>query len=204
MRRRDRVLGRLAAEALRERGREALVGRLDRHGDELAAARSRTAPSRRPACRARRGASAAGRRRPAPPRARSTSRATSARPASVAALRTTQTGPRQRAARVGDGDAGTGGAVVEREDAHCVDECERRGSVAPPRRARRRAASGSLPPARAIVRRPPPPPPTSAAAPLTTSEALTLSATASSKFAISVTLPSSTPPSTTAAGRGAA
>ena len=30
------VLGRLAAEALREGGREALVGRLDRHVDELA------------------------------------------------------------------------------------------------------------------------------------------------------------------------
>ena len=49
-----------------------------------------------------------------------------------------------------------------------------------------------------------PPPPTSAAAPLTTSDALTLSATASSKFAINVTFPSSTPPSTTAAGRDAA
>ena len=76
----------------------------------------------------------------------------------------------------------------------------RRESGARPRRARPASFSGSLPPARAIVRRPPPPPPTSAEAALTTSEALMRSATASSKLAIRVTLPSSTPPSTTAAG----
>src|SRR4029078_3028577 len=63
---------------------------------------------------------------------------------------------RERAAGIGDGDAGAGRAVVEGEHLH-----ESRAARNP-----RAAASsssmraGSLPPARAMVGRPPPPPPT--------------------------------------------
>ena len=117
MRCRNRILGRVAAEALRERGREALVGGLDRHGDELpqggheqlrlggllavlAAERQRQAHD--DLLRLELGHEAGdlgeavlGRR-----------------------LADDADGAGQRAARVGDGDAGTGGAVVERDDAH--------------------------------------------------------------------------------------
>ena len=72
---------------------------------------------------------------------------------------------RERAGRVGDGDAGARGAVVERENLHRAARISRSASA---------SASGSfaasLPPARAIVGRPPPPPPTSGAAPRITSE----------------------------------
>ena len=133
MSRRDRVLGRLAAEALRERGREALVGGLDRHGDELpqrgheqlrlgsllavlAAKRQRQAHDdllrlelgHEPGDL---GKAALGR-----------------------CLADDADGAGQRAARVGDGDAGAGGAVVERENPHVR---WRPGSCAPLRRARR-------------------------------------------------------------------
>src|SRR5439155_986018 len=73
--------------------------------------------------------------------------------------------PRDRPGRVGHGDAGPGGPVIEGEDLHA-------SAVAINSRARARASgsfSGSLPPARAIVARPPPPPPTIGAISRTTS-----------------------------------
>src|SRR5262249_62039365 len=89
-------------------------------------------------------------------------------------------GPRERAGRVGDGDAGARAAVVQREDLR-QESASTISLWASPSASG--SLSGSLPPARAIVGRPPPPPPTSAAALRTTSEALMRSATESSKFA---------------------
>src|SRR5262249_32887941 len=105
--------------------------------------------------------------------------------------------PRQRSGHVRDGNACPGGSVVEGKHLHP----ERAPTIS---RLASAIASGSfaasLPPARAIVGLPPPPPPTSAAAALTTSEALTRSATVWSKLATRWTRPSSLEPRTTAAG----
>ena len=117
VRRRDRVLGRLAAEALRERGREALVGGLDRHGDELpqrgheqlrlgsllavlAAERQRQAHDDLLCFELGHEPGDLGKAALAP------------------CLADDADGAGQRTARVRDGDAGTGGAVVERDNPH--------------------------------------------------------------------------------------
>src|SRR6185436_2479550 len=114
----------------------------------------------------------------------------------VADARDRLEGPRERSGRVGHGDAGPRGPVVECQHLH--DSLSAISS-----RARASASgsfSGSLPPARAIVGRPPPPPPTIGAISLTTSPAETRLATLSSKFATRWTVPFSREPSTTAAG----
>ena len=155
MRRRERVLGRRARGLLREVGREALVVELDRDVDDGAKRLDEALGLGRLLAARRRAASAAGRRRRArrPPRA--TSRASSARPARVAGPLDDAERPRQRAGRVGDGDAGARRAVVERHHLHAhlgaTSSFAAASASAMP--------SGFLPPASASVGLPPPPPP---------------------------------------------
>ena len=117
------VLGRLAAEALRERGREALVGRFDRHGHELAQSGHEQlrlggllavlAPQRQWQADDDLLGLELG-HEPHDLREAVLGRC----------LADDADGSGQRAARVRDGDAGTGGAVVERENTHANGPCE--------------------------------------------------------------------------------
>ena len=192
--RRACVLGRRAALACRERGREPLVVRLDRHADDAA-----KSLDERVGLESLCTALAAQRHRHPDDDAIGLvleDEVAHLRQSVLAgrALDHAQR-PRDRSGRIRDGDAGARGAVVERQHPHSAATMRRSASASASG-----SFSGSFPPARAIVGRPPPPPPTIAAASRSTSDALTFSATAASKFATRCTLPSSFDPRTTAAG----
>ena len=109
--------------------------------------------------------------------------------------------PRERAARVADGDARARAAVVERERLGVVGSRREQARAASSASSRRLA---SLPPARAIDGRPPPPPPTIGPIALITADASRPSSTASGvMLATSCTRSPSRAPSTTADGPSA-
>ena len=176
-----------------ERRREALVEGLDGTSTRCArGASTKRSVSRGLLAASRRAGSAADRRRRARPPRPGRARGVAPGPLRCRPLDHAER-PGERAGRVGDGDAGAGRAVVEREDFHKLGASDGRLRRL---RAPRRAPPASCRPPRASVGRPPPPPSMCFAASRTSATASTpLSASAWSRLKTRKARPSSVEPS---------